>query len=135
MDIIKLTGTIVEKFNEVQISEKFKKREFIIETQEQYPQEISIQLTQDQCSLIDAFAEGQLVDVCVNIRGRRWESPSGETKWFNTIQAWRIDAFDGFKKANKVSDYKAKVGGIEQNFVEEQLNDQLNEEEDDDLPF
>lgn len=95
MDVVKVTGTIVELFNEVQISEKFKKRELVVQTDETYPQEIIIQFTQDQCSILDNFGEGQVVEVSYNLRGRSWESPSGEKKWFNTIQGWRIDSIEG----------------------------------------
>ena len=73
------------------VSEKFKKKEFIIETEDQYPQFISIQLTQDRVDLINMFEVGDVVTVSINLRGRAWENPQGETKYFNTIEAWRIE--------------------------------------------
>jgi hypothetical protein len=72
------------------VSDKFSKREFVVETEETYPQPISIQLTKDKCSLLDLFKVGQDVEVSVNLRGREWNSPQGETKYFNTIEAWKI---------------------------------------------
>jgi hypothetical protein len=51
-----------------------------------------IETTQDNESLLDKFAEGETVTASINIRGRAWESPKdGTTKYFNTIQAWRIE--------------------------------------------
>lgn len=81
------------------VSDKFKKKEFIIETEDQYPQFISIQLTQDRVDLINMFEVGDAVTVSINLRGRAWENPQGETKYFNTIEAWRIEGATSAKKA------------------------------------
>ena len=70
----------------------FRKRDIVITTDEQYPQHISIQFVQDKCDLLDNFMEGQSVKVSININGRSWQSPQGETKYFNTIQGWRIES-------------------------------------------
>lgn len=72
------------------VSEKFSKREFVIETAEQYPQQVQIELQQDKCGLLDGYHVGDTVTVDFNIRGRAWQSPSGEVKYFNTLQAWKI---------------------------------------------
>lgn len=71
----------------------FKKREVVITTDEQYPQTILIEFVQDKCSLLDKFKVGQGVKIGVNLRGREWVNPQGETKYFNSIQGWRIDSF------------------------------------------
>jgi single-strand DNA-binding protein len=73
------------------VSEKFKKREFVVETEDQYPQLILIQLTQDRVDLINLFEVGDSVTVSINLRGRSWENPQGEVKYFNTVEAWRIE--------------------------------------------
>lgn len=73
------------------VSDKFSKREFVVETEETYPQPISIQLTQDKCSLLDLFKVGQEVEVSINLKGREWTSPQSEVKYFNTIEAWKIN--------------------------------------------
>ena len=73
------------------VSEKFSKRTFVVETADQYPQSIEFQLTQDKCSLLDAYKLGEQVNVSLNIRGRAWTNPQGETKYFNTIEAWKIE--------------------------------------------
>ena len=90
---MQLTGSI-KLINDTEvISDKFQKRSFVIVTdEEKYPQEIMIETTQDNVSLLDKFAEGETVTASINIRGRAWESPKdGTTKYFNTIQAWRIE--------------------------------------------
>lgn len=86
-----LTGKLIVK-NETQVvSEKFSKREFVIETQDTYPQTILFQLTQDKCTLLDNAKVGDTLTVSYNLRGRGWTNPQGETKYFNTIEAWRVE--------------------------------------------
>ena len=70
----------------------FRKREVVITTEEQYPQHILVEFIQDKCDLLDAFQMGQNVKIGINLRGREWVNPQGETKYFNSIQGWRIDA-------------------------------------------
>lgn len=69
----------------------FQKREVVITTEEQYPQFIIFEFTQDKCALLDAFRIGQLVKISFNVRGREWINPQGEAKYFNSLQGWRIE--------------------------------------------
>ena len=73
------------------VSDKFSKRTMVVVTNDQYPQEIEIQFTQDKCSLLDGMFPGAEVTVGVNLRGRCWVNPQGEEKYFNTIEGWKID--------------------------------------------
>ena len=89
--MFKLTGT-VKVINPTQvISEKFSQREFVIDTHDQYPQLVMFQATQDKCSLLDNVQPSSQVEVSFNLRGREWTSPAGEVKYFNTLEAWRIE--------------------------------------------
>ena len=87
-----ITGTIKEIFKTIQVSENFKKREFVItdNTNTKYPQYVSFQLTQDKCAILDGFKIGDTVTVNYNLRGRAWTSTQGEIKYFNTLEAWKI---------------------------------------------
>lgn len=90
--MFKLSGTLKVKNDTVQVSEKFSKREFVLtDASSMYPQDIMFQLTQDKCSLIDAANINDTIEVSFNLRGREWTSPTGEVKYFNTLEAWRID--------------------------------------------
>jgi len=55
----------------------FKKREVVITTDEQYPQSILIEFTQDRCELLETYSVGQDVKININIRGREWINPKG----------------------------------------------------------
>tara|TARA_R110002020_G_scaffold303939_3_gene519601 strand:+ start:1761 stop:2141 length:381 start_codon:yes stop_codon:yes gene_type:complete len=72
-------------------SSGFRKREIVVTTEEQYPQHIMVEFIQDKTDLLNNFKVGQNVKISINLRGREWVSPQGETKYFNTIQGWRIE--------------------------------------------
>jgi len=69
----------------------FKKRDIVVTTEEQYPQHISIQFVQEKVTLLDNIKAGDEVRISVNLRGREWINPQGETIYFNTIQGWKIE--------------------------------------------
>ena len=79
----------------------FEKRDLVITTEEQYPQTIIIQFTQQRCDLLDSLQVGQNVKVYINIRGREWTNPQGEIKYFNTIEAWKIEVIQTINVANQ----------------------------------
>ena len=79
----------------------FEKRDLVITTEEQYPQTIIIQFTQQRCDLLDSLQVGQNVKVYINIRGREWTNPQGETKYFNTIEGWKIEVIQITNVANQ----------------------------------
>lgn len=85
------TGTLINISEEQQVSEKFRKREFVIKTDGEYPQELQFQVTQDKCSLLDGMAKDQAVTVHFNLRGRSWSKDGGELRWFNSLEAWKIE--------------------------------------------
>lgn len=103
----------------------FRKREFVITSDEQYPQHILIEATQDKCDLLNKFSVGQNVKVSINLRGREWVNPQGETRYFNSTQMWRIEAVEG---NNEKQDYTSNTG--------QSFTPQINDNEDyGDLPF
>ena len=69
----------------------FQKRDLVITTDGQYPQDIIIQFAQGNCALLDNLQIGQIVKVHFNLQGREWTSPQGEVKYFNTVLGWKIE--------------------------------------------
>lgn len=91
--MFKLKGEIKAINEEVQVTVKFKKKEFVlIDDSSQYPQFINFQLTQDRCALIDSYSVGQRISVDFNIRGREWTDKTGNLKYFNSFDVWRLEA-------------------------------------------
>ncbi len=102
-----ITGILKVKSEAQQVSDKFKKRDFVLtDNSSQYPQHISFQLTQDKCNLIDVYNVGAEIKVHFNLRGREWASPQGEIKYFNTLEAWRIEGGANSGPANTSSTKK-----------------------------
>lgn len=96
-----IQGTIKEIFQEQTFgSNGFRKREFVVTTEEQYPQHIIIEMVQDKCDLLNNFSIGSKVDVSLNLRGREWVNPQGETKYFNSIQGWKIESLASPQEAS-----------------------------------
>lgn len=83
---------IIKQVQEVTEKGTFKSRNVVVTTEEQYPQHISVQFVQDKVGFLDTFSEGQKVKVSINLRGREWVNPQGESVYFNTIQGWKIEA-------------------------------------------
>lgn len=88
---MEITGKIKQIGETKTFGEKgFRKREFVVTTDEKYPQHIPMELVQDKVDELDKFSVGQDVTVSVNVQGREWTNPQGEVKHFLSLQAWRI---------------------------------------------
>jgi hypothetical protein len=101
-------GKIKVLGNTIQVSEKFSKRELVVTTNEQYPQHILIEFAQDKVSLLDNYKINDEVKVSINLRGREWVNKEGESKWFNSIQGWKIEKAEAGQEATKEEKYKGK---------------------------
>ncbi|MGB5418534.1 DUF3127 domain-containing protein [Algibacter sp.] len=108
-------------------SNGFRKREIVVTTEEQYPQHIMVEFVQDKTDLLNDYKEGQQVKININLRGREWVNPQGETKYFNSIQGWRIEAVQGEAGAENMPPVPPADAF-------EPAGD-LKEEDHDDLPF
>ena len=110
-----------------QVSPTFKKRELVVTTDEQYPQSIMIEFVQDKSDLLNTVAVGENVKVSINLGGREWVNPQGETKYFNSIKGWRIEKLQSEAPVTAMPPMPAAEA------FEPATN--FNEEEHDDLPF
>jgi uncharacterized protein Veg len=106
----------------------FRKRELVVTTEEQYPQHILVEFIQDKCDLLNTVRVGQDVKVGINLRGREWVNPQGETKYFNAIQGWRVETSQAQAPNNGAIPPAPPMDSF-------QPADNLNEEDHDDLPF
>lgn len=90
-------GKIHATMEAQQITERFRKREFVLELEagSRYPQTVLFQLTGDRCGELDAFSVGDDVRVEFSLRGREWTSPKGEVRFFNSLEVWGIERMGG----------------------------------------
>jgi len=131
---MEIKGKLVEKFPVQQVTDKFKKQEFVIEFAEnpQYPEFVKFETIQDKCGQIDSFEVGSELTVSFNLKGRKWDDPKGGTKYFNTLQAWRLQA-GATAAAPAPTSTAPQAGGMDQQ--EEPAWNNASEGDSDDLPF
>ena len=87
---MEVKGTLKKICQIKKISDRLQKQSIMLQTNEQYPQTLEIEFLNDRCSLINNFKEGNPIVVGINLRGREWVNPEGVTKYFNSIQGWKI---------------------------------------------
>ncbi len=89
---MEIKGKLIEIFDTNQVSDNFKKREFVVEYSDnpQFPQLLKFEMIQENCQTMDDFKKGDEVEVLFNLRGRKWTDPQGVDKYFNTLQSWRV---------------------------------------------
>ena len=94
-----ITGRITEIFPEQQVTDKFKKREFVLEVKEtgntgmEFIEYVKFQTVQDKTGLLNNLNVNDLVKVSFNLRGRKWEK-DGQTSYFTNLDAWRVEKND-----------------------------------------
>jgi Domain of unknown function (DUF3127) len=90
-----LSGRLIEKQDTVQVSDTFKKREFVIEhidnsNGKEFIDLIKFQLTRERCALIDRFEKNDEIKVTFSIRGKRWVKDD-RVSYFINLEAWKIE--------------------------------------------
>ncbi|WP_026464907.1 DUF3127 domain-containing protein [Adhaeribacter aquaticus] len=128
-------GKLYEIFDEQQVSEKFRKREFVLEIPDgSYTQYIKFQLTQDKCNVLDQFKVGDDVKVAFNLSGKPF-TKNGTTMYFTNLSAWRVESADAASAANTSNNagnnYRA-AGAPQQPAMASSF---ISDEADNDLPF
>ena len=103
---LEVTGKLHVKYETQQVSEKFKKREFVLELAEEingniYTNYAKMQLVQNKCDILDRFKEGDLVKVSFNIKGNKWER-DGKVNYITNLDAWRIEALQAHRTTPEV---------------------------------
>lgn len=133
-EVQKVSGKVYKVGQEEIKSEKFKKREVILEVVKgEYKDYLTIQFTNAKCDLLNNVRQGDIISVSINLKGRLWTGNDGIEKCFNTIEGWQIEAVNLGSTATNVPIQK-KMGNIESAFQEEAIR-MMAEDDDDLLPF
>jgi single-strand DNA-binding protein len=102
----------------------FKVVKFVVvdDSSSEYPQYLELQCTQDKADNLIKFNKvGDVVDCSINLRGREWINKEGETKVFNTIEAWKVFKSEGATVSITTEPFQPAT--------------YINEEDQDNLPF
>jgi hypothetical protein len=122
-----ITGKVIEIYPVIQVSDKFRKREFVIEKKESggtavFIDYLKFQLVQDKCDLINESFLQEEIKISFNLKGNKWER-DGKINYFTNLDAWRIE--------------RASGAGQQQNFTPKNTLEDIPPENDElsDLPF
>ena len=102
-----ITGRIIDVMPFNQVSDKFRKREFVIEKKESggtavFVDYIKFQLVQDKCDLINESFLNEEVKIWFNLKGNRWEK-EGRVNYFTNLDAWKIEKISSQVRDQNVS--------------------------------
>jgi single-stranded DNA-binding protein len=127
---MQIQGKIHATFDAAQITDRFRKREFVLELDgaSRYPQYVMFQLTGDRCEALDGFDAGNEVAVEFSLRGREWTSPKGEVRFFNSLEVWSIDRVGDSQSSSSSSPSGPSSSG-------QPGNEPPPPTDDDDIPF
>lgn len=126
---MELKGKIKLLMDEQKFDSGFYKREFVITTEEQYPQDIKFEVFKEKCELLNGMGEGTNVLVSFDVRGREWQG-----KYFNNLVAWRIETVGAAASNEAGAPPAAPAADGPGNFPAADPVD-VNAVEEDDLPF
>lgn len=101
-----IVGKLHKVFDVEQKTDSFKTREFVIETSGEYPQFVKFQTTQDRCSMIESYHEGDQIKVHFDLRGREWQG-----KYFTNLNAWKIESASDAGPSREESSYSSSSSG------------------------
>ncbi len=108
-----IKGKVHEVSEVIEVTEKFRKRELVVEFAEnpQYPEYVKFEAIQDRCSLMDNIKVGNDVEVFFNLKGRKWTDKNGKDQFFNTLQVWKVNVLSAAEAAasNSTPAYAAPV--------------------------
>ena len=97
----------------------WKKQEFVIETQDQFPKKVCFSLFNDKVSLLNGITDGEELEISFDIESREFNN-----KWYHNVNAWKIDRV-GQKPVNDTPPP----------FTKDDVPPEPFQEQPDDLPF
>ncbi len=142
---LELTGRLLKKYDVVNVSDKFRKREFVVELSEEingssYINYAAMQLVNAKCDIIDKYNEGDMVKVSFNIRGSKWTKDDKE-RYFSNLNAWSVEAAGAASSQsapqnnNQYQNNGGNQGSSSNNFASQGSYNSNSQETSDDLPF
>jgi len=80
-----ITGKVKEVLEPITFASGFSKREFIITTHDDFPQDVKFTCVKEKCKILDTIFAGYNVTVKFNIKGNEYKG-----KYYVDLQAWQI---------------------------------------------
>jgi hypothetical protein len=102
-----VTGTIKEIFDTQIFESGFQKREFVVTTDDEYPQDLKFEMIKDKVTILDKFQEGSRVEVSYNLRGNEYNG-----KYYVNLQAWKVYSTEGAKQETNTPKKEVKQDSL-----------------------
>jgi hypothetical protein len=99
-----ITGKLHKLFETQTVTERFNKREFVVELPGRHPQLVLFQLTGKRCADLDGFDVGDEVAIEFSLRGREWTSRQGEVRFFNSLEVTRLERLAAASQTSQKSE-------------------------------
>ena len=80
-----LKGTVKEVMDQQTFDSGFTKREFVVQTNERYPQDIKMECVKDKVSMLNGIERGMDVAVDFDLRGNEYNG-----RYYVNLVAWRV---------------------------------------------
>lgn len=90
---MEITGKVLQIMQAVTGEGKngsWKKQEFVIETLDQYPKKVILQVWGDKVSVLQSLKPGTEVKASFNPESREYNG-----RWYTDLRAWRVDVTGG----------------------------------------
>lgn len=126
---MEVSGKIKLIYDEQSFASGFTKREFVVTTQEQYPQDIKFECVKDKTTMLNGVQPGDDVTVHFNLRGNEYQG-----KYFVNLQAWRLEKGTASTSNESFEQFQG-VPNTAPLPTANDLKPQGDNFEDDDLPF
>ena len=119
---LRLSGKVYKIFDSVKISEKFTKREFVIETEDKYPQKVKLEALKDNAVKVNNMLNvGSILDLKFDVKGNEYNG-----KYYNNLVMYKWE--------DVTEDFEVNIP--EQTSIDVQANNIDSENEvEEELPF
>ena len=86
--MLKIAGKIIQIGSIIERGDKrFKTAEFVIETNDKYPQKIKFDLLGDKTDLLKNLKHGKEYDIYFNLKGKEYND-----KFYNSLECYKFDS-------------------------------------------
>ena len=91
MNDYQTTGSILQIYPAKSFPSGFVVREFVVTTEDEYPQSLVFEVIKEKCALLDSLVVGERVNVKFRIRG---SATKDGQRFFNKLSVWQIDRLE-----------------------------------------
>ena len=122
------TGTLHQLNDTITYDSGFKKREFVLETEDgKYPQQLKFEVVKDNCEKLDGWKDGQKITAHFDIRGNEYKE-----KYYVNLLCWRWETDEHDQTQQPAPERQHQQAGHQ---LPQGAGDLPTATDDDDLPF